>query len=220
MPDMLRLYDLGAGPLFAVSLAVFLLGMAGRVLRFLQLAKTVDPAALKGFRPGWALKSILRWLVPANISARENPLPTLAGFVLHIGVLGVALFLQAHVVLWDQAWNVSWITLPDEAADWLALAALAAGVFLIVRRLAAPHVRALTGPKDWLVLGLTLCPMLTGICAYHQWGDYDTFIALHVLSADALLFLAPFTKLSHVVLFFVSRAVTGSDFGKRQVGAW
>lgn len=221
---MFALYDLAAGPLFALSLAVFALGMAARVLRFLLLAKSADPAALRGFRPAWALKSIVRWLVPANITARENPLPTLAGFVFHLGILAVALFCSAHVILWDQAWNISWWTLPDEAADWLALACLGAGAYLIARRLAAPQVRALTGAHDWLVLFLSLTPMLTGVLAFHQWGgqwvDYETMIALHVLSADLLLLAAPFTKLSHVVLFFVSRAVTGSDFGKRDVGAW
>ena len=218
---MFALYDLAAGPLFALCLAVFVLGMGARVLSFLWLCKKgPDPAALKGFRPAWALKSILHWLVPANITARENALPTAAGFVFHLGIIAVALFLQAHVILWDQAWDISWWTLPDDLSDVLAFACLAAGAYLIARRLAQPHVRALTGFSDWLVLALSLAPMLTGILAYHQWGDYDTLITLHVLSADILLFLAPFTKLSHVVLFFVSRAVTGSDFGKRSVGAW
>lgn len=217
---MFALYDLAAGPLFAVSFAVFLLGMGWRVLRFLNLARRMDPAALKGFRPAWALKSIFRWLTPANITARENPLPTAAGFVFHLGLLATALLFQAHVILWEQAWDISWWALPDEVSDALAFACLAAGAYLIIRRLALPHVRALTGPSDWLVLFLTLAPMLSGVLAFHQWGDYDTVITLHVLSADLLLFLAPFTKLSHVVLFFVSRAVTGSDFGKRSVGAW
>ena len=217
---MLALYDWASGPLFVFSLAVFVLGMAARVLRFLQLAKKADPAALKGFRPAWALKSILHWLVPANITARENPLMTAAGFVFHLGLLATALLSSAHVILWDQAWNVSWWTLPDGAADALAFACLGAALYLAARRIIAPYVRALTGPSDWLVLVLTTLPVLTGVLAYHQWGDYDSMIALHVLSADLLLLAAPFTKLSHVMLFFVSRAVTGSDFGKRSVGAW
>lgn len=217
---MHALYDLAAGPLFALSFVVFALGMGFRVLRFLQLAISADPAALKGFCPAWAMKSILRWLIPANITAKENPLPTALGIVFHLGILAVALLFSAHVILLEQAWGISWWTLPDGVADALALASLGAGACLVLRRLAAPQVRALTGPGDWLVLGLSLAPMLFGVLAYRQWGDYDALIALHVLSADALLLLAPFTKLSHVVLFFVSRAVTGSDFGKRSVGAW
>lgn len=217
---MLALYDLASGPLFALALAVFVLGLGWRVVRFLSLARAADPAALKGFRPSWALKSVLHWLLPANITARENAPATIAGFVFHLGILLPALFLSAHVILWDQAWDLSWWTLPDEAADALAFAALAAGLFLAWRRVGLVHVRALTGPHDWLVLALALLPLATGVAAYHQWGDYDTMIALHVLFADVLLIAAPFTKLSHVTLFFVSRAVTGSDFGKRNVGAW
>lgn len=217
---LLRLYDFAAGPLFAFSFSVFVLGSAWRVLRFVLLARAADPAALRGFRPAWALKSILHWLLPANITARENPLMTLAGFAFHLALISVALFFSAHVVLIDLAWNLSWPSLPDAAADWLTYLFLAAATFLIWRRLALPHVRALTTPQDWLILALTALPMLTGLMAFRQWGDYDLMITLHVLSGNLMLLAVPFTKLSHAVLFFVSRAVTGSDFGKRNVGAW
>jgi len=217
---LLHVYDFAAGPLFAFSFSVFALGSAWRVLRFILLAKAADPAALRGFRPAWALKSVLHWLIPANITARANPLMTFAGFAFHIALIAVALTFSAHVVLWDLAWNVSWWTLPDQAADWLTYLFLAAAAFLIWRRLALPHVRALTTPSDWLVLSITVAPMLTGLMAYRQWGDYDLMITLHVLSGNLMLLAVPFTKLSHAVLFFVSRAVTGSDFGKRSVGAW
>jgi nitrate reductase gamma subunit len=217
---LLQVYDFAAGPLFAFSFSVFLLGSAWRVLRFILLAKAADPAALRGFRPAWALKSVLHWLIPANVTARENTLMTVAGFAFHLALLAVALCFSAHVILWDQVWNVSWWMLPDEAADWLTYLFLAAAGFLIWRRLALPHVRGLTTASDWLVLALTVAPMLTGLMAYRQWGDYDLMITLHVLSGNLMLLAVPFTKLSHAVLFFISRAVTGSDFGKRSVGAW
>ncbi|MDO9081827.1 MAG: nitrate reductase [Humidesulfovibrio sp.] len=217
---LLHVYDFAAGPLFAFSCTVFVLGSLWRVLRFVLLARAADPAALKGFRPAWALKSILHWLLPANITARVSPLMTLAGFAFHLALIAVALCFSAHVILWDQAWSLSWWTLPDEAADWLTYLFLAAAAFLAGRRLALPHVRALTTPSDWLVLALTVAPMLTGLMAFRQWGDYDLMITLHVLSGNLMLLAVPFTKLSHAVLFFVSRAVTGSDFGKRSVGAW
>ncbi len=218
--NLLQVYDFAAGPLFAFSFSVFLLGSAWRVLRFVLLARQADPAALKGFRPAWALKSILHWLIPANITAQANPLMTIAGFAFHLALIAVALLFSAHVALWDQAWNISWWTLPDEAADWLTYLFLAAAAFLAYRRLALPHVRALTTAADWLALALTVLPMLTGLCAYRQWGDYDLMITLHVLAGNLMLLAVPCTKLSHAVLFFVSRAVTGSDFGKRSVGAW
>jgi nitrate reductase gamma subunit len=215
-----QIYYFAAGPLFAFSFSVFALGSAWRVARFLMLAKQADPAALKGFCPAWALLSILHWIVPANITARANPLMTIAGFAFHIALLAVALCFSAHVVLWDVAWGVSWWTLPDEAADWLTYLFLAAAAFFAWRRLALPHVRALTSASDWLALAITAAPMLTGLCAFRQWGDYDLMITLHVLSGNLMLLAVPVTKLSHAVLFFVSRAVTGSDLGKRSVGAW
>lgn len=218
--DWMYWYDLGAGPLLKVSFAVFLLGLAWRVAAMLSLARRMDPAALKNFRAAWALRSVLRWVLPANVTARENPAATLAGFALHLGFLAVALLFSGHVVLVDQAWDLSWPTLPDRVADWLTYACLAGGAFLVCRRLALPHVRALTRPADWLALALTLVPMLTGWLAFHQVGEYEMMISLHVLSANLLLVAAPFTKLSHAALFFVSRALTGSDFGKRSVGAW
>ena len=218
--DWMYWYELGAGPILKVSFAVFLLGLAWRVAATLSLARRMDPAALKKFRAAWAMASILRWMLPANVTARENPAATCAGFALHLGFLAVALLFSGHVMLVDQAWDVSWWMLPDPVADWLTYACLAGGAFLIFRRLALPHVRALTRSADWLALALTLIPMFTGWLAYHQVGEYEMMIALHVLSANLLLVAAPFTKLSHAALFFVSRALTGSDFGKRNVGAW
>ncbi len=218
--NLLHIYDFAAGPLFAFSCSVFVLGSAWRVLRFVLLARAADPAALRGFRPAWALKSILHWLTGANITAQANPLMTVAGFAFHLALLSVALCFSAHVILWDQALNLSWWQLPDEAADWLTYLFLAAAAFLVWRRVALPHVRGLTTASDWLVLALTVTPMLTGLMANRQWGDYDLFITLHVLSGNLMLLAVPFTKLSHAVLFFVSRAVIGSDFGKRSVGAW
>jgi len=63
-------------------------------------------------------------------------------------------------------------------------------------------------------------PLATGLAAHLQLGDYPLMLTLHVLSAHAVLIAIPFTKLSHMALFFVSRAATGNDFGKREVGPW
>lgn len=218
--EWMALYDLAAGPLLKAGFAVFLGGLAWRVAALLALARRMDPAALKHFRAAWALKSVLRWLIPANITARENATATMAGFALHLGLLAVALLFSGHVVLVDQAWDIRWWMLPDAAADWLTYACLAGALFLAGRRILLPHVRALTTGADWLALALTVAPMLTGWLAFHQWGEYEMMIALHALSGDLLLVALPFTKLSHAALFFVSRALTGSDFGKRSVGAW
>jgi hypothetical protein len=41
-------------------------------------------------------------------------------------------------------------------------------------------------------------------------------VILHMLSGELMLILIPFTKLSHMVFFFLSRAHIGSEFGERR----
>jgi nitrate reductase gamma subunit len=217
---MRELYNLATGPLLMFSFLVFVLGCTARVVLFIRLARQKDLPVLQGFKPQWAGRSIAHWLFPANITAKASPFVTGFGFLFHIALLACALFCQAHVVLIDDAWNLSWWALPDQVTDYLAQAFFVAAAFFVVRRLTAPVVKILTTPADWIALAIAVTPMLTGFLAYRQIGDYNLMITLHVLAGNLLLLAIPFTKLSHVILFFVSRAVTGSDFGKRQVGAW
>lgn len=217
---MQELYLLAKGPLLWISGAVFVLGLIWRTVAAVRLLRSRDAAYLAGFQPSWAGNSILRWLLPLNITAQASPGVTLAGFVFHGAFLALALFLSAHVILWDQAFGLSWFELPDHVSDALTLAFLAAAAFFALRRLGAARVKALTTAADWLVLVLAVLPPLTGFLAQHQFGPYAPLMVLHVLSGDLLLLAAPFTKLSHMALFFVSRAVVGSDFGRRKVGAW
>jgi len=214
------LYNLATGPLLEFSFLVFALGCAARVFLFIRLARQKDLAVFQGFQPHWAARSIAHWILPANVSAKASPFVTGFGFLFHIALLACALFCQAHVVLVDDAWGLSWWSMPDQVTDLLALAFLAAAAFFAARRLLALEVKILTTAADWFALAVAMAPMLTGFLAYRQIGDYNLMITLHVLAGNLLLLAIPFTKLSHMILFFVSRAVTGSDFGKRQVGAW
>ena len=50
------------------------------------------------------------------------------------------------------------------------------------------------------------------LSAYHQWGDYQTMIVLHMLTGQLMLIAIPFTKLGHMVFFFFVRILIGSEF--------
>jgi len=107
-------------------------------------------------------------------------------------------------------------TLPDGVADILTMATMAALIFLFLRRLIRPEVRILTTAWDHTLLGLTLLPFLTGFLAYHQWGPYPLMLILHILSAEVLLLIIPFSKLGHMVLWFFSRSFIGFEMGGRR----
>jgi nitrate reductase gamma subunit len=214
------LYVLASGPLLWAALAVLVAGSLWQVTRLVVLGRGRDEAVYRGFRPVWALVSLLRWLVPINVTTRENPMVIVLFLVFHLTLLGTAVLLPAHVVLLRSSWGAGWWSLPTSLADMGVVVFLVCAAFFALRRVAVPEVRALTTRDDWISLGLTVAPPLTGFFAYHQIGDYELVLTLHVLSGDLLLAAIPFTKLSHAYLFFLSRAVTGSDFGKRGVGAW
>lgn len=214
------IYDFATGPMLWFSTIFFLCGLAYRLARYRMLMTASRRGLPADFRAGWALASIVRFLLPLNRTARSSPWSTLAGFGLHIPLLVVGFLLSAHVVMLELRFGLSWPTIPDAWADGLTVLALASLAFLAGKRLLHPSLKGLTEGKDLAILILVALPLLTGFAARMQWGNYPLMLVLHILSAHAVLLAAPFTKLSHMALFFVSRAATGSDFGKREVGPW
>ena len=85
-------------------------------------------------------------------------------------------------------------------------------LFLFGRRLFLARVRIITTAYDYLVLLIAIAPFLTGYLAYHQWFDYSTVMTLHVLSGEAMLITLPFTKLGHMLFFFLYRFLIGSEY--------
>jgi len=63
-----------------------------------------------------------------------------------------------------------------------------------------------------------MLPFITGFLAAHNIGNYDFWVIVHVLCGEAMLIAVPFTKLSHFVLFFMSRGQIGMDFGIKRGG--
>ena len=117
-----------------------------------------------------------------------------------------------------ERWGFSLPTLPEGIADGLTIAVMVAFVGLVVRRIALPEVRILTTAYDYLVLVITVLPFVTGYLASHQYAGYQFWLILHILCGELFLVAIPFTKLSHFVLFFCSRAQLGMDFGIKRGG--
>ena len=211
------------GPFFYLSLAVCFIGMAVRFyLYFRGLSWQLDRVAYKahpkaGFKG--ALRSIYKWLIPfGTYGWRTQPVMTIAFFSFHVGAVAVPLFLAGHNVVLQQKLGFSFPTMGAAMADFLSWMAIAGLLFLVLRRLVLPEVRILTDKKDWGILVLTFLPFATGLAARYQAGDYGFWLNTHILTGELLLIAIPFTKLSHVFLFFASRAQLGMDFGIKRGG--
>jgi nitrate reductase gamma subunit len=166
-----------------------------------------------------ALRSIVKWLIPFGTHGwRRQPFMTVVFFGFHIGAVLVPLFLLAHNLFLKEKIGFSLITLNPLLADVLSWMVVVSALFLVLRRIALPEVRILTTPYDYLILLISVAPFVTGLLARYEVGSYSFWLILHILCGEVLLIAIPFTKLSHIVLFFASRAQLGMDYAIKRGG--
>jgi nitrate reductase gamma subunit len=102
--------------------------------------------------------------------------------------------------------------------DAVAVVAMIGLLAVLASRLTNTVKRLLSTFQDYFVWLLTLLPLLTGYMAYHHLLlDYPLMLALHILSAELLIALLPFTKLFHAISVFVSRWYTGQMSARKGV---
>ena len=196
--------DLARGPLFAFSFLVMFLGLARHVL--LQVHALVTKKGLRLRQAPWRriASSALGWAVPVRHLDRSTLVMTTASFLFHVGAITVPLFLADHVRMWEALFGVSLPSLSRNAADVLTLLTLGCAVVLMSYRVVIRRSRELSRPSDYVLLVMILLPFLSGYMAAHPGVNplpWQTMMLIHVLSADLLMFIVPFTKLAHMVLF-------------------
>ena len=217
------MYDFLTGPMFWLSLGICFIGMLVRfVLYFRGLNWQMDRVAYKAYPAQGlkgALKSIIQWLIPFGTHGwRKQPFMTVIFFGFHIGAVLVPLFLLAHNLFLEEKIGFSLVTLNPLIADILTWAVVVSAFFLMLRRIALPEVRILTTSYDYFILLISVAPFITGLLARYEVGNYSFWLTLHILCGEALLIAIPFTKLSHIVLFFASRAQLGMDYAIKRGG--
>ncbi len=214
---MNQLYEFLTGPALWAAFVIFIVGLVVRVTYLYGLSKERDRVFYNHVDLKWGIRSIFHWLLPlGSVSLRTQPLFSIAFYLFHLCLFGVPLFLLAHNTLFREAFGFSLPSLPDSIADIFTVVFILTGLALLVRRLVRPEVRILTSTWDYFLLILTCAPFVTGFLAYHQIGPYQLILILHVLLAEVLLVIIPFSKLSHIILFLPSRAFIGFEMGTRR----
>lgn len=217
------MYAFLTGPFLWFVFAVFFVGLAWRVVWYVKgLSWQLDRVAYRAFPAAGAkgaARSIGFWLLPYGThNWRQKPLFTAVFFGFHIGAVLVPLFLAGHAELLRERLGLAWPSLPQPLADTLTVIVLVSAVCIAVRRFALPEVRIVTTWYDYLLLAVATAPFATGFLAVMQVGDYGFWITAHILTGELLLLAIPFTKLYHVIGFFLSRAQLGMDFGIKRGG--
>ncbi len=217
------MYALVTGPLAWLAFGIFFVGCIARIVLYIKgLNWQMDRVAYRvhlshGIKG--ALRSIFYWLLPLGTQSwRNNPVFNIVVFIFHFGLLFTPLFLAAHNILLKERWGFGFWSMSEAAADVLTVAVIFSGLILIFRRIAYPEIRIITNAHDRLVMAISLAPFVTGFFAHHQMGNYDFWLIMHILTGEIFLASIPFTKLSHFVLFFASRAQLGMDYGIKRGG--
>jgi nitrate reductase gamma subunit len=217
------LYSFLTGPGLGISLTVFFIGMICRlVMYFRGLDWRLERVGYKahmtqGMKGG--LYSIYKWLIPfGTYGWRAQPFFTICFFLFHFGAVLVPIFLAGHNVILQDGLGFSFPAMPQPLADVLTVCTIIGAIFIVLRRIALSEVRILTTYKDYLIIALATAPFITGLIARLHVGPYDYWLILHIFTGELLLILAPFTRLSHIVLFFASRWQLGADFSIKRGG--
>ncbi|MGD9098622.1 MAG: hypothetical protein PVF97_11080 [Desulfobacterales bacterium] len=217
------MYAFVTGPLAWLTFIIFFCGITYRAIWYFRgLNWQLDRVAYKphmSYGIKGALRSIVFWLIPFGThSWRFYPFFTICFFAFHIGLLVTPFFIYGHNVLLQERFGFSLWSMSDGAADFMTSMVLVAAIFIVMRRNALPEVRIITTPYDYLVIAIAVAPFVTGLLARHQVGNYNFWLITHILSGQLFLVAIPFTKLSHFIGFFLSRAQIGMDYGIKRGG--
>lgn len=208
------LYKIISGPMVWLAFGVFIGGSLYRISEIWRLVLRKEKFLLSYMSLKYSLRSLAHWLTPfGTLNMRLHPVMTVVSFGFHLCLLLAPIFLLAHIVLWEEAWQVRWWALPDTLADVMTLAVPAACVYFAARRILRPEVRYVTAKSDYFFLCAIALPFLSGFYCRQQWPGYAAALMIHMISGQVMLAMIPFSRLSHMIVMWFTRSYMGSEFG-------
>jgi nitrate reductase gamma subunit len=210
------MYNFIQGQLVSIAFIIFMIGLIFQAIQFFKLTKKKEwiypPGEVKREK-----KTAGKWVTFCLASLngtlwKTDPLMTIVTSVFHVFLILVPVFLLGHNILLNQSWGLSLWSLPEPITDILTLIVLICVAFFLGRRLFLARVRVITSLYDYAILLIALAPFLTGYLAYHQWFHYEAVMTVHILAGEAMLITIPFTKLGHMLFFFLYRFFIGNEY--------
>jgi nitrate reductase gamma subunit len=217
----MSLLDFARGPAMQWSLIVLVVGVLWRLLGTMLLMRRKDlstPREHKAFIDG--VITVATRSLPAHPFEKKIRFQHYTGYAWHIGLFITVLFFAPHILFFEDILGFGWPSLPNSFILVAGAVTLAILIAVTIRRMTDPVLRLISNADDYISLVVTIAPIITGILASAHFGlRYETMLALHWLSVDALFLWFPFGKLMHTVLIFPTRYRAGADYGRRGVRA-
>ncbi|MCB1772261.1 MAG: hypothetical protein KDI88_01480 [Gammaproteobacteria bacterium] len=216
--DANELLNWARGPGFDIALVIFIGGMLLRLLEVLALGKKPDLSAPRGSGLSGGLRTIFSRFLPRKQVFDKEPLRIVNAYVMHLGFFVVLFFYGPHIPLFESVLGFGWPALPSGAINAVGAVTILSIVAALIFRMNSKVLRFLTTTGDYVAWLVTLLPVLTGYLAYnHMLLPYTLMLALHILSVELLMVVAPFTKLTHMFSFVTARWYQGFKAGQRGV---
>jgi nitrate reductase gamma subunit len=196
------------GPLFALTFLVMLLGLTRLVV--IQVCSLVRGKGRRLVNAPWRRMLVegASWLVPVRHLIPGTKFFSVVSYLFHVGILIVPLFLADHIALWNAFLGIRLPAIGYHLADFLTLLTIFSGIVLLGFRVFSRRLRSMSGHFDYVLLVVVLIPFATGYMAAHPQHNplpWNVMMLIHLLSADLLFVVIPFSKLAHIVLFFFDR---------------
>lgn len=200
--------DFAKGPLFALTFLIMILGLLRHFI--IQVYQLLTGKGRRLRRAPWKtiVLDALSWVFPIKHLIKGTIFFSAVSFLFHIGVIIVPLFLADHIVLWNSFFGVNLPAIGQNLADYLTLFTIACLLVLLIFRVFSARHRAMSCKTDYVLLFVILITFTAGYLASHpnvNFMSWEGAMLIHLLSAELLFVLIPFTKLAHIVLFVFDR---------------
>ena len=207
---MIEWLEWARGPAFVFSFTLMILGLARNfLLTIWGVIKSISNAGDKQI-PWKNITAVsFSWMFPLK-KLKERIWYSLASILFHIGIILVPVFLIEHVALWQRGIGISWPTINQSLADGLTLVTIVMIIALLIGRTINRTARALSRGQDYVLLVIIALPFVSGFLASHPSlnpFNYNGTMLVHVLSANLIMCLIPFTKLCHGVIIPLTQLV-------------
>ena len=200
--------DFAKGPLFALTFLIMILGLARHfIIQFYSIFISKGKR-LKNVSWKKIFSDMVSWVFPVKHFIKGTVLFSAVSFIFHVSLIFVSVFFSDHIVLWENYLGVNLPSIGRALADILTLLAIGCIIILIACRIFVKRQREMSKKSDYILLIMVLLPFLFGFFAGHPAYNpfsWNTAMLIHILSAEALFVVIPFTKLSHIVLYFFDR---------------
>jgi len=221
MFENMTLLDFARGPALYWSLAIMVLGIVWRLVGIFLLKPRADLSEpRKGSLAAAGLRTIITRSLPVHELEKKVRFQHLTGYAWHIGLFIVVLLYGPHVAFWKSILGFGWPYLPTIVTTWAAVLTLAILITLLIRRMFHPVMRRINSIDDYISMLVIIVPLTTGLMAYaHVGPKYETMLAIHILSVEAMFIWIPFSKLMHMFMWVPSRYRTGTYYQRKGVKA-